>query len=201
MSIRGFDQGFTLVELVVAMALFSFMLLIVVVGFMNIVGLHDQAIAANATQNSARAALDQLVDAVRNSQSVQSICDSTGGNCGSPKTATEILCLNMAASAQEVFYVDNGVLYEAQNCPAAQRVSVQALTEPSVQVTNFGAVVQSVGASITKPEVQLSVTVASANGTSQTAGQGAAATTTCANDDNDRQYCSVITLTSGAEPR
>jgi len=43
---RRLQNGFTMIELLVAMSVFSFLLLIIVVGFMNIVRLHNQALAS-----------------------------------------------------------------------------------------------------------------------------------------------------------
>src|SRR5258705_7656478 len=88
------EQGFTLVELLMAMAVFSFMLLIVVVGFMNIVHLHNQAIASNMAQDNARTVMDEMVRAVRDSQGV---ITTTPGPFGT-------VCLGSPTAGQERYY-------------------------------------------------------------------------------------------------
>lgn len=198
------QRGFTLVELVVAMAVFGMLLLIIVTGFMNIIRMHDEAIAANLAQDSARGAMDTVVTSIRNSSSVYAICDSANANCSAPATATETLCLTQASGAQEdFFYVGNGVtgtkgvMYHATSCSLSAGNGAQAITDSAVSVTNFTATVGSIGTAIVKPEVQVSLSVASNNNTTTTSGS----TTTCTNSNSAREFCSVVTLSSGAVPR
>ncbi len=202
------QRGFTLVELVVAMAVFSMMLLIIVTGFTNIIRMHDEAVASNSAQDSARGAMDTLVSAIRDSDNVTAICDDTNTNCTTPATPTETLCLTDAAGAQEdFFYVGNGsdgtsgVMYQADTCSLGAGNGAQGITDPDVDVTNFSAAVQSVGPAIVKPEVQVSLSVGSNNGTTVTNTGPSGSVTTCANNNSDREFCSVVTLTSGAVPR
>ncbi len=89
------QDGFTLIELLVAMTVFSFMLLIIVVGFINIVRLHNQALAANLAQDNARTAMDTMVQAVR---------DSTGIVRPTAGSST-VLCLNSSAGPMQAYYV------------------------------------------------------------------------------------------------
>lgn len=183
-------SGFTLVELVVAMAVFSFMLLIVVEGYMNIAKLHDQALAGNQVQDSTRTAMDAMVQAVR---------DSTGAvspTFGSP--ASNTLCLASDSTSDQDFFVSGGVLYEANTCTAPAVANSQALTNSSSQVTSFKATIKTGGTGVTEPEVEMTLTLASNNGTTTTSSQGV---TTCNNTNQAREFCSVETLTSGAVPR
>lgn len=182
------EQGFTLVELLVAMSIFSFMLVLVVVGFLNIVRLHNQALASNMAQDNARTAIDEVVRAVRDSASV--VAPASG------VPAAEI-CLANASGPQIVYYVDpvTRALNRAENC--VTRVNAQRVTSELVQVSNFTATVKTEGANIVKPQVEMSVTVASFNGT--TTGSGAAIA--CGPTSQDRAFCAVVTLTSGAVPR
>jgi prepilin-type N-terminal cleavage/methylation domain-containing protein len=191
-SLKMPQTGFTLVELVVAMAVFSFMLLIVMGGFINIIRLHNAALANNAAQDNARTAMDDMVKAVR---------DSTG--VALPPTAgpTGTLCLQYTTGPQQYYYtrVVNGVtgLFRSDGCAAIPGPNERAITNGYVNVDYFQAQVQTSGAAIVKPEVQLKVVMGSANGTTARSGL----TTKCNNNSYDRVFCSVVTLTSGATPR
>ncbi len=180
-----------MIELLVAMAVFSFMLLIIVVGFINVVKLHNQALASNIAQDNARTAMAELVRGVR---------DSTGvvGAPGAGPNGT--LCLADASGVPKYYYTrlvgTVRTLFRGDNCGAIPAANEQAITNSSVNVTNFVATVDSLGPAIVKPEVKLTVTVGSSNGTT-TAGP----IPTCNNNNADRQFCAVVTLTSGAVPR
>jgi prepilin-type N-terminal cleavage/methylation domain-containing protein len=181
------ERGFTLVELLVAMSVFSFMLVIVVVGFINIVHLHNQALASNAAQDNARAGMDELVRAVRDSAGVVSTTPGPNGR----------LCLASPTGQQRVYYLVGGVLTRADNCAAPVAGTIASITSSAVTVSNFAAVVQSTGPKVVKPVVQLTLTLGSSNGT--TTGTGAALT--CGTSNSARTFCSTVTLTSGAVPR
>jgi prepilin-type N-terminal cleavage/methylation domain-containing protein len=180
------QEGFTLIELLVAMTVFSFMLVIIVVGFINIVQLHNQAIASNLAQDSARTAMDEMVRAVRDSAgAITTTVGPLGTVCvGSP-----------TAGLQRSYYINGGILYRADNC--VTHANPQAITSSSVMVSNFEATIQSTGPQIVKPAVQITITVGSNNGTTT----GAGAALTCGPTNAERTFCSVVTLTSGAEPR
>lgn len=184
---RG-DAGFTLIELLVAMAVFSFMLLIVVVGFMNIVRLHNQALASNMAQDNARTAMNEVVRAIRDSASVQT--PAAGA------TATQ-LCLSKLGGQFQGYYLQAGVLMRSDNC-TTPRVNPQAITGSSVTVKDFTAVNGSTGANIVKPQIDIKITVAGGNAAANTTVAGE---TKCNNSNADRTFCSVVTLTSGAVPR
>jgi len=181
------ERGFTLVELLVAMSVFSFMLVIIVVGFVNIVHLHNEAIASNIAQDNARTGMDELVRGVRASSGVVS---TTPGPSGT-------VCLSSPQAGQnQIYYLNAGVLMRASNC--ATKTNPTAITSSSVVVSNFAVTVQSTGPKIVKPVVQITVTVGTAgNGTTV----GAGASLACGNTNSDRTFCSVVTLTSAAVPR
>jgi prepilin-type N-terminal cleavage/methylation domain-containing protein len=189
---RGVKQrmdsaGFTMIELLVAMTVFSFMLMIIVVGFMNVVRLHNSALASNMAQDNARTAIDELVRAVRDSATV--IAPTT------VNTASGTLCLASAKGVQQVYYLNAGVLTRADDCTT--KTNPVAITSSSVSVTNFAATLRTGGPAIVKPEVELTVTVGSANGTTT----GSGANIKCGPTNAEREFCSVVTLTSGAVPR
>jgi prepilin-type N-terminal cleavage/methylation domain-containing protein len=184
-SVTQSKAGFTMIELLIAMTIFSFMLLIVASGFIDIVRMQNQSLASNMAQDSARSAMDELVQAVRNSTGVVSISPST----------PSILCLANSTGVQQAYYVNssNGILYRSDDCTAY--TNTVALTSAQVQVSAFTVTVETSGPAITVPEVEIAMTVASNNGSTNIAGNA------CKADSVDRQFCSIVTLTSGAVPR
>jgi prepilin-type N-terminal cleavage/methylation domain-containing protein len=200
------DQGFTLIELLLAMAVFSFMLLIIVVGFINIVRIHNSAIASNLTQDSANAGMNAVVNAVRDSAGVVSMTYNT--NALGEQYATN-LCLYSKGGAQEIIYLKNIApvggasqyqLTRADGC-AAKNNQV-ALTSVTVTVPYFYVIqkTSSPGVPNFKPELQITLKVASKSTTSVlTALSGP--NVGCRNNNYEREFCSVVTLTSGAISR
>lgn len=63
------QTGFTLIELILALAIFNFVLLIVVVGYLNIVKIYENGIAARDAQQNARYGLEEISRLARNDSS------------------------------------------------------------------------------------------------------------------------------------
>lgn len=190
LSLNG-ESGYTLVELVIAMAVFSFMLLIMVVGFINVVHIHNQAVASNVVQDNARVAMDTMIQGVRNSAGVVGI--PTPGPNGD-------LCLKTNTGQQYVYYVapvgGTKALFRARNC--VTRNSPEQITSLQVQVSNFDPMIETSGPAVEKPEVKLTLTVGSNNNTT---GTTSGAALSCGPSTQDRTFCSTMTLTSGVVPR
>ena len=187
--------GFTLVGLVIAIAVFSMMLVIIVTGMINIVRMHNQALASNLAQDNARGAVDELVRGIRDSAGVDWANTDNGGVNGTTR-----LCLKVANSPGTEYWVKNvgGVLtlYRHDNgCTVGGGVAV---TDPVVNVQDFKVTpTTSTTAGFARQEVHISVTTGSSNGTTTGVGAG----TTCASSTNAREFCSGGTLASGAVPR
>jgi prepilin-type N-terminal cleavage/methylation domain-containing protein len=188
------QRGFTLIELLVAMAVFSFMLLMIVVGFTNVVRLHNEALASNATQDSSRSAMNEVVRSIRDSSSMKSY---TAGPTGS-------LCLAISGGLIRYYYLDPAapvagtatVLMRADGTSCAPSATAVPVTANNVTVTNFSPEPESVAvppATIKSP-IKITLTVASANGTADGAGQ-------CTTNYADRSFCATSTLISGGMPR
>jgi prepilin-type N-terminal cleavage/methylation domain-containing protein len=176
--------GFTLIELTIAMAVFSGMFLIIVMGFINITNMRNRANALNEAQDNARLAMEEMVQSVRASSATTNA--SVGGV---PPTGTA-LCLAKTAGEQ-VYYVNGTYLMVADGC--LSRLNARRLTTDKVSVVNFvpQVIVPTPG---DKPQIEISLTVATNNGT--TTGSGAATKCNAASS-----YCAVVTLNSGATPR
>lgn len=190
------EGGFTLVELVVAMAVFSMMMVIIVSGMINIVRMHNQAMASNLSQDNARAAVDDLVRGIRDSAGVDwTNTDNAGLN------GTTRLCLRAANSTGTEYWVQltGGVLalYRHDNGCTTTAGGI-AVTDPVVNVQDFKVTpTTSQTAGFPRQEVHIAVTVGSSNGTTTGSGAG----TVCSSSTSAREFCSVVTLTSGAVPR
>ncbi|HEY6737131.1 MAG TPA: prepilin-type N-terminal cleavage/methylation domain-containing protein [Candidatus Saccharimonadia bacterium] len=185
------QAGFTLIELILAMAVFSMMLLIIVNGFITVVHLHNSAMALNDAQDNARSAMDQVTQAVRNaSPTADPVVQGSA-----PVGAT--LCLQSDTGPEVIFYVTGTTLYRADGCTA--RLNQQALTNANVMVTNFDpTVIHATGSAGSKADVEVSLTVATNNGTTNGAPGEAVQ---CGVGTSTQTFCSVVTLKSGVTPR
>ncbi len=178
------EGGFTLIELLVAMSIFSFMLLIVSSGFINIVHIHDQAVAANTVQDNARTTMDELVRGVRTSNAVL------------PSAANTLCLSNSINGIYTLYYVTGGVMRRADSPTCtAPGLNVQDITSSIVNVVDFTVVVDAT--SRPKQQVNLSITVTPVNGTAQLV----SGKWVCGPNNSDRTFCSIITLNSGAVSR
>jgi len=127
MLVPRVDQdGFTLVELLLALAIFSFGLLIITKGMITLLGYYQNSIESRYTQQAARIGIDQVSLAATSSSwfayNTNAICLSNGS----------------------MFYLDTGVnrLMQATwdtNAACSQAVATQpsAITNSSVQVSAF----------------------------------------------------------------
>jgi prepilin-type N-terminal cleavage/methylation domain-containing protein len=191
MSSHG-ESGFTMIELLVAMTVFSFMLLIIAIGVINVVRLHNQAVASNLVQDSASAAMQGLVQAVRDSKGVTSII----ANPDNPLWGN-LMCVQSNGGAEQAYWIHANVLTRADDCSAL--INQQPFTAASVvKATYFTASVDSTGPKITKPEVHFSLTMGSGNGLPA---NPTGPNVQCIDDNGYREFCAVETLTSGATPR
>lgn len=191
------ERGFTLIELLVAMTVFNFMLLIIVTGFTNIIQIHNAAIASNVAQDNARTAMDSVVQAVRDSRGIiapSSGTSLTGGLCLDSTNGPIYYHTKLVPATVNPPVPLHTTLYVGNNCGAP--VNDVALTNPSVTVSDF-TVSNPAPATVLKPVLTISMTLASNNGTTSGAGAGIS----CTNTKSSRPFCSVVTLKSGAVPR
>lgn len=195
----GDQRGFTLIELLMAMAVFSFMLSIVVVGFLTVVNIHNEALASNQSQDSARAAMDTLVQAVRDSTNLPTITNAAAP--GITNANFDVLCLQSPTGFEDYYVTGNPaqiVSGSVTNCGDTVPTNVTPVTSNAEKVSYFRAVQQTSSAQPNwRPEIELTLTLGSSNGTTNGTGTGLA----CNNNNADRVFCSTATLTSGAVPR
>jgi prepilin-type N-terminal cleavage/methylation domain-containing protein len=190
------QSGFTLIELTIAMAVFTFMLSIILVGFLGVVKTHESGVVQRSTQQNARLAMDQITKAIQRSAT------STSSIIKSPPAEIDKVCITSAgqnlvlevksvhvSSALDVNSLTLGVI-SAGSCVSA--ATYTRLTDNNVSVVQFKTnEIPPSGSGL--GVLGITLTVASAFGlqdlnTSQTACSSGSGT----------QFCSVTTIQSTA---
>ena len=195
-AIMQSESGFTLVEVLMAMAVFSFMLTIILVGFLSVVRTHESGVVQRSTQQNARLALDQ----------VEKIIHSSAEATTSTANGYPVLCLKQAGQTQVLEIQPQGsgkssrntltlgTIPSSDSCHSAASFSYQALTDATVTVPANGFVVNPIAAEGSSlGAVTVTLTVASIFGTNYLDSTGSQCLTTPGS-----QYCSVTTLDASA---
>jgi prepilin-type N-terminal cleavage/methylation domain-containing protein len=73
--------GYTLVELLIAMAIFSFMLVIIVAGFVNIIRLHNSSVSTNVVMDNSQTIMAGLERSIRDGATVDPTALAAGKLC------------------------------------------------------------------------------------------------------------------------
>ncbi len=193
-SALDMEPGFTLVELLLAMSIFSFMLLIVTAGFINVVKINEEGIASRSTQQNVRLLMDQVTKDIR-----QSAAATVAG-----VAPTQRLCL--AKGSQTVEYAVDATIPTAAKLrkntianPAAGTCPVPAfnatwttINDPTVAITQFRlATTPPVSPGL--GTVMVTVTAVSVDNLNVLN----AAKTACL-PGSGAQFCAVTTVSSGA---
>lgn len=196
---RQAEAGFSMIELLLAMAIFSMALVIVSAGFINIVRLYQSGLASRSTQQNARLLLEEMSRTVRDSGSATPVAVTTGVG---GVTVFSRVCLQNG-SRIVVFAVDGaGNLRQgtttAPNCPAPVfDSSWKTINDSSVRVTQFA--VDSTGkVGPAGGTVMMTITVASNNNINNL--DPNTNNTTC-RPGAGSQFCAVTTLSSTATLR
>lgn len=133
------QKGFSLVELILAMALFSFALLVIAIGFLALFRMYESGIEDRHTQLNARQALDKVVQTGRQANwfAYTSNVGAHGHN--------DVLCISgNTGGSSKMYYIDTfaspNALVEAnwnpsQSCTAVPGVSI---TPSDVAISSFG---------------------------------------------------------------
>jgi prepilin-type N-terminal cleavage/methylation domain-containing protein len=193
--------GFTLVELVIAMAIFSMMLLIVVSGFLHVVRVQQASLASRNTQHNSRFALEEMV---RESRSATDVLVTAGPLGPAP---LDTVCL--ATESGFVRFQVNGAdqrLYR-QTLPSGGGcggvvTSQAAITASDVAVVRFDAERMATSLGGGDPDevaLRLSVSVASVGDVSRL--EAANELRSCDPSQSGAHYCSVANLDSSVTLR
>jgi hypothetical protein len=177
------EDGFTILELTIAMAIFSFMLTIIITGVVMVVGMHNQALEDNIVQTNAQTVMADLERIVRDSSSVTepSVLNQTPG----------YLCLD---NGSVKYYVLKSQLLRATAVNCVVSTPPVAMTPSDVNVAYFNPVLQSVGV---HPSIRLELLISTPAPTFI----GAGSATSCLPTQPGKTVCSVTRLISIASPR
>lgn len=193
------QSGFTMIELLLAMAIFSMALVIVSAGFINIVRLYQSGLASRSTQQNARLLLEEVSRTVRDSGSATPVVVTTGVG---GVTVVSRVCLQNG-SRIVVYAVDGaGNLRQGTTtvptCPApAFDSSWKTVNDSTVRVTQFA--IDSTGkVGPAGGTVMMTITVASKNNLDNL--DDTTNKTTC-RPGAGSQFCAVTTLSSTATLR
>jgi prepilin-type N-terminal cleavage/methylation domain-containing protein len=129
------QDGFTLVELILAMAIFSLVMLAIVGGFIGIIHGYQSGLASRDTQQNSRFGMDTMVREIRQSDSVTLQTNVTDG--------TSIVCVAGTQSGQNMRFLvnNNRLVEEAASCSSSPSVgaTAQYITSSNLRVANFQA--------------------------------------------------------------
>jgi prepilin-type N-terminal cleavage/methylation domain-containing protein len=187
-------DGFTMIELLMAMAVFSFMMLIVSAGFIQVVRIQQSGIASRTTQQNARLVIDSITKDVRISAAV------TTGNPGQ----LNWLCLNRGSQTLEYAVDPSGNLQVGAIAnPPAGTCPVPAFGGTWRTLNDAGTQVTQLTATTTPPippglgTAMVTLTLVSRNNLTALD----ATKTHCVGGASGAQFCAVTTLSSGASLR
>lgn len=184
MIIRG-QGGFTLVELMIAMAVFSFVLLIIAQGLLDTVHVQQNSMISRDAEQNARLVLDQITREAKTASDVT----TPGGNAvcfNEPGGWVEYAVIPpVAPSTARVLY--RQTLPAGAACPSVPVASSSAVTSSTVSVLAF------TGSRIagTPPSIGVGITVGPPD-PSLLSGNACNAAVA------GKQFCSVVTLNTTA---
>lgn len=130
MSSAPKTAGFTLIELMLAMALFSLGLLVVAAGFLSLLHLYQNGVVSRATQHDSRFGINQILT---DSHDARGYIVTHG--------ASDIVCM---IGAEKGYYVNGnrlvvGTWSSASPCLAANIAATQPISSANNAILNFTA--------------------------------------------------------------
>lgn len=188
---QDLGAGFTLVELLVAMAFFSFMLLIISVGVIQVARIYQSGVAARRTQSAARAVVEDVTREVRDARRLAVVTNDR-------------LCLEGETTVDYQRTGDQQLLKRILRtpfCPAAvsgdQVLDSQALVDgdpANVQLRQFSLRAITSGSRDTTGSVEMTIVIATGAPDLLQGGQ-------CIPGVSGSQFCSTTQLVSTATLR
>lgn len=137
------QAGFTLVEITLAMAIFTFMLLVVSLAYINIARLYNASTAARGVQQNNRFAMEQITRIARTSTEARWVSTAAGDG----------LCLKSTLSGAQFFYlhsVDSGdphknELRQATDCVTPNDSNSKVVSSPRTYAAKMSIEAQAPG--------------------------------------------------------
>ena len=194
--------GFTLVELLVAMAVFTFMLLIISVSFIGIIHITQSGTASRNAQQTSRLILETVERQLRSSQRVAAVMDpASGGRLGRLCLYTDGRYVQYAVDGANNLRVGDIALPAFDTCAAPSAATLatwQLLNDNATSVRRFVPTTSvAIGSGLDggTASLQLSVTGNGISPAELTADQSACLPGAVS------QFCSVTNLATSAELR
>jgi prepilin-type N-terminal cleavage/methylation domain-containing protein len=191
------ERGFTLVEFVVAMAVFSFMLIILVAGFLNVLALHNASVAQSGLQDNAQLLLATIEREIRDSDTATPVTAA-----GAVATSSTILCLDHGSTLIEPGGAAPFQLVQkpALNCVAVAGTTI-TLTTGNIQLFFLGFINETTATSITRPSIYFSMRMGTKLAASNFTAAPYDVNTSCLPAQAKRGFCQVATYQDVATPR
>lgn len=200
------SQGFTVIELMIATAVFAVVLVVVTAGILQVSRLYYKGVTASNTQNTARSVIDTISQAI---QFGGGAVVPTSSGVATP-TAPKVFCIGDQRFTydlgwQVVDTAPNSTKHQAYH--ALVQDTLAGCNASSVQALNTQTVL---GRELLSPNMRLSKLNVTAIGTNQYRVElriiygdddllkppQDSATTTCINETAGTQFCSVIELST-----
>ncbi len=130
------QAGFTLVEISMAMAIFTFMLLVVSMAYINIARLYNASTAARNVQQNNRFAMEQISRVARTAISADEAPESAmvqQGTCFKSSSGEQLFYLHSLSAAQNTEFQ----LRQSSSCDSPTDSNSKVLTSPGIYVAKL----------------------------------------------------------------
>ncbi len=133
-------RGYTLLEMIVAVGIFSVVMLIVTGAYLSLIGLDRELRASTSLVTNLSFALDSMSRGIRTGNSYG--CGSTGGDPLNPSAGTNAVCTSFSyydvSLADKVTYKrkNDGTIGRCTGTAVCTDASAISLTDPSITIAN-----------------------------------------------------------------
>ena len=154
MSTKQVTRGYTLIELIVSVAIFSLVMLFVTTAFLALIAATRHARATSALMTNMDSAVEYMARSIRTGTSYK--CDGIAADCPAGTSLTFVDDQGKTVT----FLVANGALAVCANGGACNSSTASPLTDPSITISSLTFLVRGVGTYSTGDRVQPSVVMA-----------------------------------------
>lgn len=169
MTRRTLTRGFTLLEMIVAIAIFSLVMLVATSAYFNLIALDRRARATNQVVNNLSFAVDAMVRGIRTGKNYQCLDGSPyGGGNSTTGSCTKFTYTDSTLAGNNVvtyFLKANGTIGRCESTSACTAdASASSITDPAITITKLVFYVRGVGTTPgdtdgdTQPQVLFTVT-------------------------------------------
>ncbi|MDB5195446.1 MAG: putative Type pilus pilin [Parcubacteria group bacterium] len=163
MTYRASPKGFTLVEMIVSIGLFSIVMLVAMSAYFTLISLDRRARATNQVVSNLSFAVDSMVRGIRTGSLYHCIdggADADGNSTSGACTEFYYTDSNLPAGNNVVTYFLHGtsILRNQGNANSVLTDTASALTDPSIAITKFKVYVRGAGTgNVEQPQVLFTI--------------------------------------------